>query len=564
MTQPAGAQTPERTVVRGGRVLNVFTGELLPLDVVIEGGRIAALAPPQEVGTADAVIDAQDRVVVPGYVEPHAHLGLVAEPVVTLEQWAARGTTAVVADTYPWMALLADDSFASMLDRFQDLPVYVRWMLAPHGRGFAVDEEETYDLERLERFLSREDVVALGEITRWSWVEQGEPGLAAKIARARALGKRIEGHSAGASPARVMRLAQRGFTSCHEAIDAEQVTARLRAGLYVMLRHSSLRPDLPALLDAARGDLVHSNRLMLTADGPTPPWVADHGYLDYLIRIALAAGVPPAAAYRMATLNPAMYYRLEHEVGSIAPGRRADLLILESLANPTPLVVIAGGNVVAENGRLTAPFPRVDWARLIGGRARRARTAGRPPTAATFEQLPGPGEAGSPLLELVHTVIVRRAAAADRPLLAVLYDWEGRWLTHAWLAGFADELAGFASSYNPAHQLLVLGRSPADMALAAQRVMDLGGGMVMAERGRVVWELALERGGFFTERPWPELVDGLRRMETLLAERGYRFGDPLYSLFFLSFDALPDFRLTTKGVWDVKGGRPLVPPRPLG
>jgi len=563
MPQPAGAQTPGRTVVRGGHVLNVFTGELLPQDIMIEAGRIAALAPPQEAGEAATVIDAHDRVVVPGYVEPHAHLGLVAEPVSTLEQWAAHGTTAVVADTYPWLALLADEGFVAMLDRFQQLPVYVRWMLVPHGRGFAPGEEETYRLERLDRFLAREDVVALGEITRWSWVEQGEPDLAAKIARARALGKRIEGHSAGASPARVMRLAQRGFTSCHEAIDAAQVMARLRAGLYVMLRHSSLRPDLPALLEAVRGDVVHSNRLMLTADGPTPPWVAEHGYLDHLIRIALESGVPPAAAYRMATLNPAMYYRLEDDVGSVAPGRRADLLILESLANPTPLVVIAGGKVVAEGGRLATPFPRLDWAGLLAHGRLGARTGGRPPTAATFAQLPGPGEAGSPVLELTHTVIVRRAAAAERPLLAVLYDWEGRWLTHAWLTGLADELAGLASSYNPSHQLLVLGSSPSDMALAAQRVMELGGGMAMAERGRVLWELALERGGIFTERPWPELVDGLRRMEALLRERGYRFGDPLYSLFFLSFDALPDFRLTIRGVWDVKAGRAVVPPRPL-
>src|SRR5690606_37989336 len=147
--------------------------------------------------------------------------------------------------------------------------------------------------------------------------------------------------------------------------DAAQVMARLRAGLYVMLRHSSLRPDLPALLEAVRGDVVHSNRLMLTADGPTPPWVAEHGYLDHLIRIALESGAPPAAADRMATLTPAMYYRLEDAVGSVAPGRRADLLILESLANAAPLVVIAGGKVVAEGGRLATPFPRWDWAGLL-------------------------------------------------------------------------------------------------------------------------------------------------------------------------------------------------------
>ncbi|HLT58533.1 MAG TPA: adenine deaminase C-terminal domain-containing protein [Limnochordales bacterium] len=561
MTEPAHAETPARQLIRGGRVLNVFTGELQPLDVVVEAGRIAALLPPGEASGASAaeVVDADGGVLVPGYVEPHAHLGQVAEPVATVEQWAARGTTTVVADTYPWLPVMGDEALAAMLDGFGRLPVAMRWFVAPHARSFWPDEERVFGLERLEPLLLRDDVVGLGEITRWPLVERGDADLAAKIRRARALGKRVEGHSAGASPARILRLAQRGFTSCHEAITAPQVLDRLRAGLYVMLRHSSLRPDLPALLDAVRGDLVHSNRLMLTADGPTPVWVDAHGYMDHLIRLAIAGGVPAAAAYRMATLNPAMYYRIEDDVGSIAPGRRADILILEDLGNPTPVVVLAGGQVVARGGALTAPFPRLDWDRLV----ERRPAMGRLPSAGLLAQLPGPGEAGGPVLELAHTVIVRRGTAQGRPLLAVLYDWEGRWLTHAWLTGLADALAGLATSYNPAHQLLLLGRSPADMALAARRVAELGGGLVVAEEGRIIWELPLERAGFFTERPWPAVVAELAVFEGLLRQRGYRHGDPLYSLFFLSFDALPDYRLTIRGVWDVKGHRVLVPPRPL-
>lgn len=556
-TQPTPHGAPPRLVIQGGRVLNVFTGELLALDVVLEDGRISALTPPGESPEAGRVVDAAGGVLVPGYVEPHAHLGLVAGPLATLQQWAVRGTTAVVADTYPWFGLLDDGAMAGLMEDVRRLPVYVRWFLAPHARSFWPDEAERFGRQRLESFLRRDDVVAIGEITRWPMVEQGDPDLAAKIAAAHSVGKRVEGHSAGASPLRVMRLAQRGFTSCHEAINAVQVLDRLRAGLYVMLRHSSLRPDLPALLEAVRGDLIHSNRLMLTADGPMPPWVEEHGYLDHLIRLTLEAGVPPPAAYRMATLNPAMYYRIEHDVGSITPGRRGDVLVLESLDNPTPRVVVAGGVVVAENGRLAAPWPAVNWGDL-------KMAPLRPPDQALLESLPGPGDGGVPVLELAHTVIVRRDTSGERPLLAVLHDRDGRWMTHGWLTGFARELAGLATSYNPAHHLLLLGHSPADMALAARRVADLGGGLVLAEQGRIVWELGLERGGFFTERPWPEVVAALRRFENLLVQRGYRHGDPMYSLFFLSFDSLPDYRLTVRGLWDVKGQRPVAPPRPLG
>ncbi|MFO7311844.1 MAG: adenine deaminase C-terminal domain-containing protein [Bacillota bacterium] len=556
MTQPVEGTVPARQVIRGARVLNVFTGELLPLDVVIEGGRITGLLPAGEAVAADAVVDAQGGVLVPGYVEPHAHLSLVAEPVTTLEQLAARGTTAVVADTYPWVAVMTDDEFSRLLDDFRRLPVYLRWFLAPHSRSFWPDEERLFAFERLAPFLERDDVVAVGEFTRWSQVERGDPGLLALIARAQALGKRVEGHSAGASAARVMRLAHRGFTSCHEAIDAPQVLDRLRAGLYVMLRHSSLRPDLPQLAPAVRGELAFSNRVMLTADGPSPPWVAAHGYLDYLIRVAMDAGISAPAAYRMATLNPAMYYRIEHDVGSIAPGRRADVLLLEDLHNPTPVWVMAGGRIIARDGRLTAPFPRIEWERFTG----LTRREGKPPAESLLASVPRPGEGDVPLLDLAHTVIIRHGNGADRPLLAMLYDWEGRWMTPAWLTGFAPGLAGFATNYNPSGQLLLLGHSPKDMALAARRVMELGGGLVLTEGGQVVWELKLERGGFFTEMPWPDLVAELGRLEALLRERGYRHSEPLYSLFFLSFDALPDFRLTIRGVWDVKGQRPLTPP----
>ena len=559
MTPSAAPTRPPRQVIRGGRVLDVFTGDLLALDVVVEDGRIAALMPRGDGATADAVIDADGGVLVPGYVEPHCHLNLVAEPVVTLEQLAARGTTSVVADTYPWMALLSVEEFSRLLDAFRAMPVSVRWFLAPHSRSFWPDEERLFAPGRLAPVLGRDDVVAVGEFTRWSMVERGDPVLLDYIARARALGKRVEGHSAGASAARVMRLAQRGFTSCHEAIDAAQVMDRLRAGLYVMLRHSSLRPDLPQLAAAVRGELANSNRIMLTADGPSPVWIAANGYMDHLVRVAMDAGLPSAAAYRMATLNPAMYYRMEDDVGSIAPGRRADVLLLEDLSDPTPLWVMSGGRIVAREGRLTAPFPRIPWAGFPG----MSVPVGRPPSEELLLGLPGPGAGQVPLLDLAHTVIIRQGAREERPILAALYDWHGRWITPAWLTGFAPDLAGFATSYNPSGQLAILGHSPADIALAARRVMELGGGFAMAEGGRIIWEMRLERAGFFTERPWADLVADLGELERVLRERGYRHGEPLYSVFFLSFDSLPDFRLTIRGVWDVKGQRPLSPPVPI-
>mgnify|MGYP001229617220 CR=1 FL=1 len=588
MHAPETRQAPQAVVVAGGRVLNVFTGEVAPADVVIVDGRIEAVTPPGEAdavfasaGAAAAsrpagadgrrapevqVIDASDRVLVPGYVEPHAHLGLLAEPVQTLEQMAATGTTTVVADTYGLLAVLPDDELVHVLDRFAALPVCVRWFLAPHARSFLENEAELFRIQRLETLLARPDVIALGELTRWPDVAMGDPDLLAKIGLARRLGKRVEGHGAGASMPRLQRLVRHGVTSDHEAITADQVLDRLRAGLYTMLRHSSLRPDVPELVQALQGPLAFSNRIMFTADGPTPAWMARHGYLDGVVRAAVEAGLDPVAAYRMATLNPAMYYGLEWDVGSIAPGRRADLLILRDLTDPTPERVLAQGRLIAENGRLTGPLGRIPWARCRG----MEKPPGAPPDSSVFAW----PEAGAvPTLHMAHTVILRsgegaggdgQGDAAGRPAVqAVLYDWEGRWMTRALVTGFVDRLGGLASSYSPAFHLTVIGQRPEDMAAAAGRVLERGGGMCLVENGEVLWELPLERGGLFTETPWAELTARLQELERLMRERGYRHGELLYSMFFFGFDSLPDFRLTTRGVWDVRRRRVVAPPERL-
>ena len=173
-----------------------------------------------------------------------------------------------------------------------------------------------------------------------------------------------------------------------------------------MLRHSSLRPDVPELVQALQGPLAFSNRIMFTADGPTPAWMARHGYLDGVVRAAVEAGLDPVAAYRMATLNPAMYYGLEWDVGDVCTGRRADLLILRDLTDPTPERVLAQGHLIAENGRLTGPLGRIP-----SGRAAAAwrSSPGAPPDSSVFAW----PEAGAvPTLHMAHTVILRSGEGA--------------------------------------------------------------------------------------------------------------------------------------------------------
>src|SRR5437879_8921130 len=199
--------------------------------------------------------------------------------------------------------------------------------------------------------------VAVGEVTRWPDAWAGRPDMLKRLALARGPGRRVEGHTAGAKAERMAAIAAAGFTSDHEPITAAQVLERARHGISVMLRESSLRPDLVGLLDALKAAPALVSRLMLTCDGSMPAFIEAHGFVDHLLRVVLERGVAPVDAYRMATLNPATYFGLDGDLGGIAPGRYADVCLLDDLAEPRPAAVVARGRLVASDGRPPARAP---------------------------------------------------------------------------------------------------------------------------------------------------------------------------------------------------------------
>jgi adenine deaminase len=337
------------------------------------------------------------------------------------------------------------------------------------------------------------------------------------------------------------------------------VLERARQGISVMLRESSLRPDLVGLLDALKEAPALVSRLMLTADGSMPAFIRDHGFVDHLIRTALERGIAPIDAYRMATLNPATYMGRDGDIGGIAPGRYADLCVLHDLSEPTPEVVVARGRVAARDGRALVQVAEPDWRRAFATREARLTVTWR----ARPEDFRLPPRATYPVIRLTSAVITRleERAPAEGDLFAALVDRAGRWVAPALVTGFGERVDGLASTITTDFNILALGRSPAAMARAVNRVLDLHGGIVLVDGERVAFELPLPLGGVMTRRPLLEAAaqeDGLR---AALVARGYPHHEPLFTLFFLAADFLPFVRLSPRGVWDVKQGRVLLPRR---
>ena len=558
LTDVARGAVPADLYVRGAMLLNVYTGELYAANVAAKGARIAYVGLRDEmVGPRTRIVDAAGRVLVPGYIDPHVHPSTLTTPSSLARFVLPLGTTAVVADTLQFWELGGLAAFRSVADSLMTAPLRFYWMVRPHAQSRSRGEWRRFGLATLAKAFAHPRTIAVGEVTRWPDAWRGDRELLRRLGLAR--GARVEGHTAGASGEKIAAIAAAGFTSDHEPITAQEVLDRARQGIAVMLRESSLRPDLIGLLDALKTAPALASRLMLTNDGSMPAFLRTHGFVDHLIRVALERGVAPIDAYRMATLNPATYYGLDADLGGIAPGRYADICVLDDLAEPRPSTVIAAGRVIATGGALSGRVPEPPWRRVFRTSAARLTVRWR----ARPDDFTLPPRARYPIIRLVSAVISRLEERPLQPgdLHAALLDRAGRWVAPGVVAGFADRLDGFASTTSTDFNVLALGRRPEAMARAVNRLLDLHGGVVLVDGERIVYELALPIGGIMTRRSVQDAARSEGELRRLLAERGYPHHEPLYSLFFMAADFLPTVRLSPRGVWDVKRSRVLLPSR---
>ncbi len=573
-------------VVAGGTVADVYTGRWIEADVEIEDGRIVYVGPPRDdapprdaaARNADApdaapdVIDARGKLVVPGYIEPHSHPWCLYSPASLLEAAVPDGTTTLVYDNLFFYLAHGVTGLRRIVDAMNAAPAHVKWVARIAAQ--TAYEEDAFPVEEVAEMLAWPEVVASGEITNWFAVTQGHAGLTAGIAAAKAAGKRVEGHNAGASYDRLNMLSAAGISADHEAITGEEALRRLQLGMWTMLRQSSLRPDLAAMLHDLAPVVAASRRLMLTTDGAAPSFYAEHGVIGGALRVAVEAGVEPMRALQMATIDPATFLGLDEELGGIAPGRRATLNVLPDAAAYrgaamsaqggaavsappgaatgistrlfAPELVLVDGRVVARDGKLTAALPRIDWP---------------PAPRLSLPTDPAVYASRSSIVMRHESAVINRRAEPDAAghLHAALVARDGSWITHGLIAGLFDDLAGFATTLTTSLHVLVLGKDPEAMARAAAKVAEMQGGTAF-DGG---WAQPLPIDGLIVDGGFEDAVRYERELERRARTAGYPFHDVVYSLLFASGDFLPELRLTPRGLLDVKSRTVLEPARRL-
>ncbi len=552
--QVARGRRPCDLLLTDARVVDVFSGSVFTASLAIAGGRIAGFGD----APAQRRISLGGRFVAPGFIDPHVH---IESAMVCVGEFAravaARGTTAVVADPHEIANVLGTDGIRYMLASAEDQPINVFYTLPScvpaTGMETAGAEIRAGDMAE---FFNHPRIVALGEMMNFPGVLGGDPEVLAKIGAACRSGRPIDGHAPGLAGRELMAYAAAGITSDHECTSAEEARGKLAAGMYVMIRQGTAARNLQDLLPIVTERTAR--RLMWCTDDRHPHELLNEGHIDAILREAIRAGVDPVTAIRMATLNPAERFGL-HNLGAVAPGRQADLVVFSDLESPAAEEVYCRGMLVARDGRpapgLESPPPlplppsmrvrteELDFSVPCRGRHVRVIEVVADQIVTRQAVAPAPATAGmlaaDPAQDLLKIAVVERHRGSGRIGIGVV---KGIGLKNGALA---------SSVAHDSHNIIVVGVTDADMRAAAAAVAAMGGGLVAAAGGRILARLPLPVAGLMSLEPLAAVSAAMARLVRAAGDLGSPLKDPFMTLSFLALPVIPELKITDRGLVDV-------------
>ena len=561
-------------IVSGGKLINVYSGEILPgVEIAVLDGRICYVGPSAKHSRGDKteILDAAGCYISPGFIDGHTHIGHYARPFENLQSFLPHGTTSVVASCDELSSVFGLRGLKLFLDEIEKHPLRVYTlvsMVAPQDPLLCSTAEFTN--EEIAAALDDARVLGMGEIVSWLRLTQCDDELLTRLELASRRGQIIHGHTAGARDRKLCAVAATGISSCHEPIRFEDALERLRLGYWTMLREGSLRQDLATTLPELIASGVSLQRLILVTDSMTPDDVAERGHMDNVVRRAIALGLSPLQAIQAVTLSPAVYSGIEQDVGGIAPGRCADLVLLDDLDACHVREVRVGGQRVAGNG--VSEFR--GEAMLLPQDLLRSLQVGLAISHAVFKIAAPSANPKVRVIELVNqTITAERIVefnAADGFVEANLYgdilkvamfDRHGRspQVAFGFVNGLGAKVGAVGLTTNlDENTLMIVGSDDADMALCANVLLKAGGGMAIVDGGQVLEKLEFVFGGIFSLNPWQEVGKGMRRIHSRLKAMGSSFDKPIFALNFLPFVTLPALRITARGLVNAKERR-IVP-----
>ena len=564
MVEVALGQAPADLVIRGACLVNVFTQEVEPPQAVaISQGRVASLGPelPGWLGPDTQVVEAEGGFLLPGLIDAHTHLDSIAQLGAFCPHALAQGNTSAVTELAMMAGAWGLAGVEAALAEGQAQTMRMFFVAPPLVPPFPeLESSAGLNRQQFQAVLEHPSVLGVGE-AYWPSLVDHDPRLEHRLAAAQALGKTREGHAAGARGAKLSAYAAGGITSCHEAITGPEALERLRLGLAVQVREGFVRREMEEVVPALK-DLPDTSRVMLVTDLADPTQVISQGAMNPLLAKAVALGVPPARAVAWCSLNPARYFGLER-LGAVAPGYLADLVLVEDLTDFRARQVYVQGRLVAQDGRCLDPAPEFTYppqaaqtlrcAPLDSGHLRvnapgpRARVrvidiigdtiTKEGEAELAVEEGAVRGDAAGDVLKMVH---LGRQQPGLLPALGFVRGW-----------GLKTGALALTMLWDNSN-LMALGASDAEIMLAANRALELGGGLVVAAGDQILAELAFPIAGITSPLPLPQIVEAISAVEDALAGLGCPLPRPFLTAQTMCFTGLPFLRLTDKGLADVR------------
>lgn len=571
----ATGRAPADLVIRSGRWVNVHTREVIAAtDIAVADGRFAYVGPDAShmIGGETRLIEADGAYMVPGLCDGHMH---VESGMVTVTEFTRavipHGTTTMFVDPHEIANVLGLKGVRLMHDEAQAMPVNVFVQMpscVPSAPGLETAGAELGPAEVAEA-MTWPNIIGLGEVMNFPGVAAGDPKMLDEIAATMRAGKTVGGHYASPDLGPMFHgYVAGGPSDDHEGTRLEDAVARARQGMSAMLRLGSAWYDVAAQIRAVTEMGLDPRGFILCTDDSHCGTILNEGHMNRVVRHAIAQGCPPVVAIQMASLNTAAHFGLERELGSIAPGRRADLILTTDLPTLPVDMVIGRGVVLAERGRLVADIPAYRYPDFAQGTVR----LGHPITARDFDiaapagantvtaRVIGVVENQAPTKALERELTVENGLVAGDPAqdvcqIALVERHRGTGqVVNGFVSGFGyDVPCGVASTVaHDCHHMIVVGTSKEDMALAANRVAEAGGGVAVFSRGRQLALVELAIAGLMSTERAETVAGKAERLVAAMRECGCRLNNAYMQHSLLALAVIPELRISDKGIVDVR------------
>lgn len=573
LVEVAAGRRPAETVIRQGQWVNVHTREVLAgYDIAIVAGRIACVVPDASycVGSETEIIEAHTRFMIPGLCDGHMHIesGMLT-PAEFARAVIPHGTTSMFTDPHEIANVLGLQGVRMMHDEALLQPVNIFTQMpscAPSAPGLETTGWEITP-EDVHEAMGWPGIIGLGEMMNFPGVAAADPKMLAEIAATQRAGKTVGGHYASPDlgPAFAAYVAG-GPADDHEGTQEADAIARTRQGMRAMLRLGSAWYDVESQITAITKKGLDPRNFILCTDDCHSGTLVNDGHMNRVVRHAIDCGCDPLVALQMATLNTATHFGLEREIGSLTPGRRADVILTSDLESLPIEHVIARGQTVAQDGAITVDCPHYAWP----GTARQTVRLGKVLSAQDFEVTAptGANAVTANVIGVVENQAPTKALRVDLPVRDGLVQSEGDvcqialverhratgGVTNAFVSGFGYEgpMAMASTVAHDSHHMIVVGTDRAHMALAANRLAEVGGGVTLWRDGAEQALVELPIAGLMSDRPASEVAAKAEALGLAMQEAGCALNNAYMQHSLLALVVIPELRISDLGLVDVR------------